>query len=359
MTMAPPAVVFALATALKAWEPLAVALSQGLEARASPPFALLLVMCEAIKLVCASTALLALDCSCLGVWPLLTFRCGLSATLLALCNHCLGFALHRIDPMLYQVVFKAVSVVGVAGCSRLVLGHRLGRVRYGCLGLLVVGMHLCVEPPPAEALTGMDAREWGAGLAACIFGSLALAVSTVLFEGATQAAPGQRLQHVAAFALWGLAANAAALSPLHWQLMTTHPARALRRVRPCDAVASLSIAAADGTMALFVAVLGANAYSFSRALALLLSGAISVVVVGNILSARFVVGAAAITTSAWAFQEHRRVAACATEAHGRMVSALCAARSGCCWGRDARIGDDGRASYRQASHTSSYTYTPI
>lgn len=303
-------VVFAAATACKAWEPLAVAMSQQQRTADAPPFAMLLVACEAVKLVSAVAALLVLQCTCRGIWSVLTFRCAASAVLLAVCNHCLGFALHRIDALLYQVVFKAISVAGVAICSRLILQHRIRGVQYASLAALFVGMHLCVEQPPSTS-ADVDGREWAAGLWACILGSLALAVSAVLFEGATQAKPGSCLQHVAAYALLGLAANTLALCVMHWQLMTTHPARATGGMGACDAIATLSIAAADATMAVFVSWFSANVYSFSRALALLLSGLISTLALGQSLSARFMVGAVAVTMSAWIYREHERSAACA------------------------------------------------
>ena len=59
----------------------------------------------------------------------------------------LGYAVPRLDPMTYQVVFKAVSVLATALLAKLLLGRAVGAARWLALVLLLVGAALCVEPP--------------------------------------------------------------------------------------------------------------------------------------------------------------------------------------------------------------------
>ena len=91
--------VFLLATLAKAWEPLAVSLASP-EGR-GPPFAAVLVCAEAAKLALVAPLL---PPSRIGLCSRSTGAAfAPPAALLALCNHCLGFAVPRLDPLTYQV----------------------------------------------------------------------------------------------------------------------------------------------------------------------------------------------------------------------------------------------------------------
>jgi len=83
------------------------------------------------------------------------------------------------------------------------------------------------------------------------------------------------------------------------------------RPRAVDAAAALSIAAADLTMAVFFSRLSANAYSYSRVLALLVSAIIAAVALRQPLSGRFLAGAGTVAASGWVYREPERAAAAA------------------------------------------------
>jgi len=322
--------IFVLATAAKAWEPLSVALSQQeSHDRSSYPFAALLVVCELLKLAVTLPLLLVLpsesDASCPAAVRVrlaaLVARetvaaFALPAAFLALVNHALGYAVPRLDPMTYQVVFKATSVVAVAVLSRLLIPHRtLDGLRWGALALLLAGAALCGDESSLSKTA--DSREWLRGLLAALCGALSFAVQAVMFDGAAERVPGGPLLHTTAVSLYGLTVNALLLAMLQpsWVRLAAasayesgQPARLLLSgMRASDALTALSIGAADLTMALFFSLLGANAYSFSRVLALVLSSGLAERALGLALSRRFVLGASVVAVSGWVYHEHERV----------------------------------------------------
>ena len=119
------AVVFCAATLAKAWEPLSVAYAaqdQGCS------FAYLLVLCEGLKLSVTLTPLVFVANHEHTIWLFSKDSArgfGVPAAFLALTNHMLGFAIPRLDALLYQILFKSLSVVLTALLSRYMLGHRL------------------------------------------------------------------------------------------------------------------------------------------------------------------------------------------------------------------------------------------
>ena len=324
--------IFLLATFSKWWEPLSVALSQKDYNQPSLyPFAELLVVCEIIKLAVVLPPLLLLRTYDTGksvgsALSVLVARETIAAFaapafFLALVNQALGYAVPRIDPMTYQVVFMALSVVAVAVLTKVLMPHRvLGGLRWGALAMLLVGAALCSDESSISSVgtTTTHRREWFRGLAAALCGALSFAMQAVWFDNAAERMPGGPLQHMAAMALYGLVVNSVLLVVLHTRWVFVSLLTALHERSPlqllifgmsgADAVAAAAIAAADLTMGIFFSVLGANAYSFSRVLALVLSAALADVVLGLSPSPRFVLGASAVATSGWVYHEHERVA---------------------------------------------------
>jgi hypothetical protein len=175
--------------------------------------------------------------------------------------------------------------------------------------VLLVGAVLCAEPPSVpSAATNVSSTEWRLGLLGCVTGALSFALQAVGFEGGTDRVVGGLLVHTAAFALYGLVVNTVVLAALHpvW-LMSTGLTSALTTMQRSDALTAFSIAGADLTMAVFFSVNGANAYSFSRVLALAVSAAIAESTLGLALSTRFLFGASLVAASGWVYHEHERV----------------------------------------------------
>ena len=152
------------------------------------------------------------------------------------------------------------------------------------------------------AFAGDDAA-WYAGLVAALCGATSFAAQAVLFEGAAARAPGSTAVHVCAFALYGLLANALALCALHGRWLLRHRGHALHGATAADVVCALSIAMADVTMTGFFSYFDANAYSFSRVLALVVSGALANAVLGLPLTWTFVLGAAIVVASSFLYHE--------------------------------------------------------
>ena len=339
-------VIFLLATASKAWEPLAVA-----QRRSEMPFSMVLVGCESAKLMFVILILLPSR----GVGKVLTYRFARAfappAALLALCNHGLGYAAPRIGPLTYQIIFKAASVVGVAFLSWALLDEKLNMMQYGALALSFFGAHLCLVSPASSASRArLDLQEspdnlgtsseyataWLAGILACLCGALALAASAVLFERATRELPADWVQHVGAYAAWGWLVNLAVLLAFHSEAVLFQPTVLLANVLSQDCVASLSIACADITMAAFLTCHGANAYSHCRLLALGLSAAIATTTFGELLNFHFVVGSALVCAGGWV---HRMppvdlgCASCELPCYADMLLSRCDSRSSswCDW----------------------------
>ena len=245
--------IFIIATFTKAWEPLSVALSQQ---RVPPfPFSALLVLCETSKLI-ATMPIIWHGGGCVAVASLFSRESAAMlappAALLAVCNFGLGYAVPRLDPMSYQVVFKAVSVCATALFSRLLLRRTLGWIRYAALAFLIVGAHLCSESPSHQSLR-ITSYEWRAGLGALLCGACALALSTVWFERVVMEQSDSAVHHTTAMALWGLAFNVIVLCTVG---VSDAP-----QLSHADIFAAFSIAAADLSMSGFLALHGSNAYS--------------------------------------------------------------------------------------------------
>ena len=226
--------VFVLATVVKAWEPLSVAVSQRAQVadRQEYPFAALLVVCELMKLGITLPATMCevypdMEWTRTSGWRWMPRLCisrdlrrafAAPALFLAIVNQNLGYAVPRLDPMTYQVVFKAVSVSATAALTRLLLpGRTLGVLRIFSLALLLSGAALCSERPSAGIMPtvshvpSLPAEQWLRGFCAALVGALSFAIQAVAFEGAAEQAPGGPILHTSAVAFYGLVANTAIL----------------------------------------------------------------------------------------------------------------------------------------------------
>ena len=135
------ALLYSVTTLAKAWEPLSVAIAARVDSQ--PPFAAVLVVAEAIKFVCALSV--ANLCESARRRPTMLSRrsaysFGVPATFLALCNLCLGFAVARLNPILYQVLFKGINALATAILSACRRPLALGQ--WGTIALLLLGMAL-------------------------------------------------------------------------------------------------------------------------------------------------------------------------------------------------------------------------
>lgn len=328
--------IFVAATLAKAWEPLAVSLI-GYSSEHDPkvPFAGVLLLCEAAKLSVLLPATCLQRSTSMLSWHAAAVL-GVPAALLAVCNLCLGYAVPRLSPMLYQALFKAISVIVTAALSRLLLGQAIGRMRAVALVVLLASAHICAESArehqhqqqQERMATDAFADAWRSGLLAVLCGAVALALSSVWFELVTIERSSSSISADAAvMAVWGIVLYAALLGFTESRWLRR--GRLLRDARRADVlIAALSIAAADLTMLQFLATHSSNAYSFSRVLALVLSSAIAVLAIGETLEPAFVVGAAGVCASGWVYREH--------EPAGRHLHACCQTRM--CSPRDRRRG---------------------
>ncbi len=214
---------FAAATVTKAWEPLSVAYAED-AGRHRFLFATALVLCECAKLVATATPLLARrlrgDPAESAAW-LVSARSarafGPPALMLAFTNHLLGVGVVLLDPLVYQVLFRVISVVFTAALSSLVLRRELRGAQKLALLLLLLGFYLALpgsgEPRHGPKLGGASAI----GLMATACGAASFSLQAVWFEAAT-VAPGARqstLTQTTALALWGVVANGLLLVALH------------------------------------------------------------------------------------------------------------------------------------------------
>ena len=143
--------VYIAATLTKAWEPLSVAIAaHGRQLSTLPPFAAVLVVCEAIKLAAGVAALRSRPPRlCTQLLSRASFRrFGVPAAFLALTNHVLGFAVPRLDPILYQTLFKGVNVMATALLTS--LWRPLGTARWSALATLLVGCFLALPDPSSS-----------------------------------------------------------------------------------------------------------------------------------------------------------------------------------------------------------------
>ena len=304
MTLAFGIAILVAAIAAKAWEPLAATLSRS--ESGGVPFAAVLVLCEACK-VLACAPLLARHGLLLGL-PLQRslFAFGGPAALLALSNLLFGYAVVRVGPVTYTVVHMAVSIIVTAVLARWLLKTCLAPTQWAAVGLLLLGASMCVatpEEPHAGVIAPTSAVEWRLGLLGTFVAALSLALHLVWFEGASGALPGTALQHLSSFAVWGLVANAAVLVTLEWRWLASWPfALQWAGVRTADLLAALTIAATDLTAVHVAAVHGSNAYSFARVVALLISSALAVLVLGVELGAGVCCGATLVGASTWLYK---------------------------------------------------------
>ena len=288
------------AVAAKAWEPLAVALSRS--ESDGVPFAAVLVLCEACK-VLACAPLLARHGLLLGL-PLQRslFAFGGPAALLALTNLLFGYAVVRVGPVTYSVVHMAVSIIVTAVLARWLLKTRLAPTQWAAVGLLLLGASMCVAAPEKRhaGVSVTSAVEWQLGLLGTVVAALSLAMHLVWFEGASGAIQGTALQHLSSFAVWGLVANAAVLVIFEWRWLASQPL--MLEWRTPDLIAALTIAATDLTAVHVAAVHGSNAYSFARVVALIISSVLAVCVLGVKLSVSVCCGAAIVCASTWLYK---------------------------------------------------------
>lgn len=296
--------VLVAAVAAKAWEPLAAALSRS--ESAGVPFAAVLVLCEACK-VLACSPLLARHGLLLGL-PLQRSLCafGGPAALLALSNLLFGYAVVRVGPVTYTVVHMAVSIIVTAVLARWLLKTCLSLTQWGAVCLLLLGACMCVSTPE-EMRNGVFAptslSEWRLGLLGTVVAALSLALHLVWFEGASGANRGSPLQHLSSFAVWGLVTNTAVLVTLEWQWLASWPFMLQwAGFRTSDLLAALTIAATDLTAVQVAAVHGSNAYSFARVVALIISSVLAVLVLGVELGASVCCGAAIVCASTWLYK---------------------------------------------------------
>jgi drug/metabolite transporter (DMT)-like permease len=228
----------------------------------------------------------------------------------------LGYALQHLDPMTYQVVFKAFSIFATAMFSKLLLKQALHPIQYCALGALLVGAFLCSDlslHAAAAEFWAMGSRaSWTSGLLATISGAVSFALHLVWFERSAGRFAGGTVAHSAALSLYGFLANIAVLCTLHAPWAIAEGVGLLRSMRRADGVAALSIALADLSAAVFVQTLSANAYTFSRTASLLVSGALSSVLFGLRLGAHFWLSTAVVIASGVAYHEHEAINACWT-----------------------------------------------
>lgn len=300
--------IFLASTAAKAWEPLSVAVASS-NAQVTPYlFPASLVVCEGLKLAVLLPLMLAREPSNRDAArsSLLTSfgRHGTAAASLAICNLCFGHAVPLLGAMLYQVASQVVTVMATAGLSYVLLGQLLTAGQKGALGLLTAGTVGVVRATarggsggPATSAPSLSA------LVVCIFGAVTFSLSTVLSERAAQRAPAQEsiLEQAVAFSAWGMLATFLALMLLHgrdiFSGVGVSPLAGFF-VRPGAGPwgVAASIAAADLSMTVFCMVdgLGANAYSVSRALALVCTPLLAALFLGSTCSVEFCAFAALV-----------------------------------------------------------------
>ena len=317
--------IFLAATASKAWEPLSVAVA----GETHYLFATALVLCEAMKLALLLPAVVFSSVRAgrgAGVsWGAAALHYGLPASLLAVCNLGLGYAVPRLGALLYQVVFQVFTVAATGALAVLLLGQRLTAGQWGALGLLTLagivaahshlgtGTSTSTGGASSEGSSLSDAPPSVDGLLAALIGAIALSLSTVLSErtsshaGAAIAIRPVPLQ-AACMSAWGVAATSALLLLLHGReiaLGELAPLGGFDAAAPWIVVAS--IAAADLSMTVFCMVdgLGANAYSVSRCLAMAATPPLAVLALGTRVDASFVAASAAVAIGGYLYARHQ------------------------------------------------------
>lgn len=293
------------------------------------PFAAVLVVCEGFKLVVSMVGVRLTDGSRNRV---ALFSCssaysfGVPAFFLALTNSFLGFAVPRLNPIMYQVLFKGSNVLCTACLSSCI--RPLAIAQWGALLLLLIGCALTLQDA-ARADNALLPRDGGAlpaspvaGIAATLIGSASMAIQSVWFEAQltapstatdsgspsptasplTPAADGVAWP-MAALAAWGMLANGGILIALDAPWLVQHAGIVWHGFSSETWGVVLAIACADLSMAVFTKHLGATAYLFSRMLAMVVCAVCTVAVLHLSLSLRFAVGALIIVGSAQLYQK--------------------------------------------------------
>ena len=299
--------VFVAATMSKAWEPLSVAVAHGGPAYSFPAA---LVLCEAAKVVLL-LPLLAFSGSSEKIGWKESFRLyGLPAVALAVCNLCLGFAVPRLGALLYQVIFQVGTVVCTAALAVAMLGERLEPGQWAALALLCTGSLGAVGARGGghAAAAAAAVAPSAIGVAAALIGALTLSLNTVLSQRAARGAPSRSVVRQAVdVSAWGVVSTAALLAAIHGGEIARGeltPLAGFGARGPWGVVGA--IAAADLTMTIFTMTdgLGANAYSVSRALAMVCTPALAIAALGASVSRGLVVASAAVAAGGYLYARY-------------------------------------------------------
>ena len=307
--------IFVAATASKAWEPLSVDLA----GHTPYLFAAALVLCEVTKLAVLLPAL-ALSQPLQQhqqhiSWRTSALHYGSPSLSLAICNLCLGYAVPRLGALLYQIFFQLATVSATGLLAMALLSERVTAAQWAALALLTAGSLGAIAartsggggggggstdagwPPPAAAVL------------LTLLGAIALSLNTVLSERAARDAPNRStLRQSVDISAWGVAATAVLLCGLHGVDVATGATSLLAGFgQPGPWLVIVSIAAADLTMVVFCMAdgLGANAYSVSRALAMVASVPLAHLALGSRVSAAFAASSAAVAAGGYLFALHK------------------------------------------------------
>jgi drug/metabolite transporter (DMT)-like permease len=313
------AAVFAAATVSKALEPIAVGRSSH-GADGTFPFAVgwAIVVIEMVKLaVCAAALLLQLRSAADGrersaltrLETVQLARLAIPGLLLACTNWLMFAALSTLDPLLYQVVIKAVIITSTAVLSHVLLRKTLHGRQWVALGALVAGCMIATVPD-LRTLSAAAAASTVRGLWLAVAASICFALQAVYFEMVTneQEGVGQSIwwQSIQA-GVYGVLANVALLIVLGDSLGQRSPASAEELgcfgLGPAGWRAVLVVSAADITMNVAFKTLGANVYSFVRAGSFVLSAGVATVLLGHRPSAGFCVGATVVLLAGERFSQ--------------------------------------------------------
>lgn len=304
--------IFLAATASKAWEPLSVDLA----GHTPYLFAASLVLCEVTKLVVLlpALALLAQPQQQHHIsWRASALHYGSPSLALAICNLCLGYAVPRLGCLLYQIFFQLATVSATGLLAMALLSERVTAGQWAALALLTAGSLGAIAARTSGGDSGSAADAGGppppAAVLATLVGAMALSLNTVLSERAARDAPRRStLRQSVDISAWGVAATAVLLCVLHGADLATGATSLLAGFDQLGPwVVIVSIAAADLTMVVFCMAdgLGANAYSVSRALAMVASVPMAQAALGTRVSAAFAASSAAVAAGGYLFAHHQ------------------------------------------------------
>lgn len=310
--------VFAAATVSKALEPIAVG-SSSHRSDGTYPYSVgwAIVVIEMTKLaVCAVALLVQLRSAAsehersalIKLDAVQLARLAIPGFLLALTNWLMFAALSTLDPLLYQVVIKAVIITSTAVLSHVVLRKALRRAQWAALIALIAGC-IIATVPDLRALSAAAASSTVRGLWLAVAASFCFALQGVFFElvsneteGSSQSIWWQNIQT----GVYGVLANVVLLMALgDSSVAQRSPTSSLDcfYIGPAGWRAVLVVSAADLTMNLAFKSLGANAYSFVRAGSFVLSAAVSTLVLRIMPSGGFCVGAAMVVIAGERFSQ--------------------------------------------------------